>query len=131
MYILDTDSIIYFFKAHPKITQKLTTVKTRVVTTAINQAELFFGAYHSTRKHENLLRLQNFFKDIPLLPFDHEATEIFGEHKALLKKKGNLIADCDLMIASIALAHQGTLVTNNTKHFQKIKNLKYVNWLLN
>ena len=41
---------------------------------------------------------------------------------------GNLLADMDLMIASIVLANDGILVTNNVKHFEKIKELQFENW---
>ena len=42
--------------------------------------------------------------------------------------KGNIIADLDLMIASIAIHHNKTLVTNNFKHFDRLKQLKLENW---
>jgi tRNA(fMet)-specific endonuclease VapC len=35
------------------------------------------------------------------------------------------------MIASIALAYNLTLVTNNTKHFKRIPNLCLENWIEN
>ena len=49
--------------------------------------------------------------------------------KAQLKQQGNLIMDADILIGSIALANKLILVTNNTKHFQRIPNLQLENWL--
>jgi tRNA(fMet)-specific endonuclease VapC len=37
--------------------------------------------------------------------------------------------DADIMIASIAIANNLTLVTNNEKHFNRISQLKIENWL--
>jgi predicted nucleic acid-binding protein len=36
--------------------------------------------------------------------------------------------DADILIAAFCVAHEYALVTNNTKHFKDIKNLKVVNW---
>jgi predicted nucleic acid-binding protein len=48
--------------------------------------------------------------------------------KASLEKSGNRLDDFDLTIASCALAHNLTLVTNNLKHFSRIEGLKIANW---
>lgn len=40
-----------------------------------------------------------------------------------------MIADMDLMIASIAIANDATLVTNNFKHFDRVKNFTLVQWV--
>jgi len=36
----------------------------------------------------------------------------------------------DIMIGSIALCNELTMVSANTKHFQKISDLRVENWLL-
>jgi predicted nucleic acid-binding protein len=43
-----------------------------------------------------------------------------------LKKSGTIIADMDLMIASIAIENNCTLLTNNLKHFERISELRVV-----
>ncbi|MBC6419928.1 MAG: PIN domain-containing protein [Prochloron sp. SP5CPC1] len=83
--------------------------------------ELLYGAYKSRRKQKNLERIQGFLREISLLNFNDEACHIFGQYKSQLSLKGESIDNMDLMIASIALAYQATLVTNNTKHFARIK----------
>jgi len=55
-------------------------------------------------------------------------SELFGKNKASLKCTGQLIGDFDILIASFALAHNLTLVTNNTAHFQRLPNLRLENW---
>ncbi|MGR3176674.1 MAG: hypothetical protein ACUZ8E_01295 [Candidatus Anammoxibacter sp.] len=43
--------------------------------------------------------------------------------------KGNVINDADMFIASCALVNGFTLVTNNERHFKRIKELKVENWI--
>ena len=40
------------------------------------------------------------------------------------KKHGKIIADMDLMIASIAISNKAILYTNNLKHFNRIEELE-------
>src|SRR3990167_7127897 len=128
-YILDTDILIYFLKGHQSIVEKVSVVsRSNLSTTIINHAELLYGAYNSTKKEQNLKKIQEFLKEIKVLEFTSTASLLFAEHKAQLKKQGAILADMDLMIASIVLANDGILVTNNIKHFEKIKSLKFENW---
>ena len=128
-YILDTDTLIYFLKGRQSVVERISIVApSDLSTTIINQTELLYGAFNSQKKEQNLKKIQAFSKEIKVLDFSHTASLIFAEHKAQLKKQGNILADMDLMIASIVLANDGILVTNNIKHFEKIKSLKFENW---
>ena len=48
----------------------------------------------------------------------------------MLEKDGEIIDDADLFIAACAVDINATLVTNNEKHFKRIKELKVQNWIL-
>lgn len=100
-----------------------------LATTIINQAELLFGAYHSEQITKKLSSVKNFLQHLKVLPFDENSAEIFAQIKSQLQKNGTPVADLDLMIASICLANQATLVSNNTKHFARIENLDLENWI--
>jgi tRNA(fMet)-specific endonuclease VapC len=41
----------------------------------------------------------------------------------------NAIGDADILIAAIVIRNEGTLVSNNTKHYEGIKQLKLINWI--
>lgn len=129
-YVLDTDILIYFFSGHQSVIDRISAVlRTDYLSTTIfNKTELLYGAFNSAKIDHNLKKIQESLRDIKVLEFSHEASFIFAEHKAQLKKNGNIVADMDLMIASVVLANDGILVTNNTKHFQKVKKLKLENW---
>lgn len=128
-YILDTDTLIYFLKGEGAVVEAVSRhTPSTLATTIINHSELLFGVFNSSKKKENLALIQGLFKSLPILAYCEEASFIFAEQKAQLKTQGNPIADLDLMIASITLKHKAILVTNNTKHFARVKSLNIENW---
>ncbi len=128
-YVLDTDTIIYFLKGEPHVANKILKVDNKAIsTTIISHSELFFGVYNSSHIEKNHKLITGFLDRISIFPYDENASHKFGEIKAKLKSKGQLIADLDLMIASICIAQNATLVTNNSRHFEKVPHLKFTNW---
>lgn len=53
----------------------------------------------------------------------------YGQIRCELEKRGVVIEPNDLLIASMVLNHNGVLVTNNLKEFQRVKNLKLESWV--
>ena len=128
-YIIDTDILIYFLNNKEKVVDKFSKINDKFIfTTIINYTELLFGAYNSLKVEQNLERFKSFLGDINVLDFDKNAAEKFAQLKTKLKQEGNLIEDMDLMIASICLVTNSVLVTNNTRHFSRIHELKIENW---
>lgn len=129
MYVLDTDTIIYFFKGSQGVIRKIINLdKQSLATTIINKIELLYGAYHSKKRNDNLKKLNAFFEEITVLDLDHTAANHFATEKSRLTKSGKTVADFDLLIASICLSNKLPLVSNNIKHFDRIKGLKLENW---
>jgi tRNA(fMet)-specific endonuclease VapC len=128
-YVLDTDTLIYFLKGQEWVVEHINrTSPDKMSITIINHTELLFGVFNSLHQKQNLEKIQNFLKQFEILPFCEEASHIFAKQKAILKKKGKIIADLDLMIASIVLKNKSILITNNTKHFERISELNMENW---
>ncbi len=88
-----------------------------------------FGAYDSEQISKKLAGVKGFLQNLKILPFDENSADIFAQIKSHLQKNGTPIADLDLMITSICVANQATLITNNTKHFSRIENLDLENWV--
>lgn len=129
-YVLDTDTIIYFLKGDPQVVKKVLHLDSKSIhTTIINHSELLFGAHNSAHIEKNLKKISQFLNAVSILPYNQDASQKFVQLKASLKAKGKLIADMDLMIASICLGQNITLVTNNSRHFERIPHLKITNWI--
>lgn len=129
-YILDTDICIYWLKGISKIRDKVEHIGiNNINTTIITAAELYHGAFHSKKVKENLKGVENFIKIIEPLPITKNIAKRFGRIKSELKKKGEIIDNFDILIASIVLDNNGVLVTNNTEHFNRIKKLWIENWM--
>jgi tRNA(fMet)-specific endonuclease VapC len=129
IYILDTNICIYLLNGNKKIEAKIKSIGIySIAITNTVLAELYFGAYNSAKVKDNLSRIDEFRKNLTVIQEDAESSRLFGKLKAELKISGNLIDDFDILIASIALANDCTIVTNNENHFKRIKNLPVVNW---
>jgi tRNA(fMet)-specific endonuclease VapC len=92
------------------------------------KAELYYGAFKSTRCEANLALLETLNQNFPSLPFDSAAARHFGQIRAALGKAGTPIGPYDLQIAAIAVQQQLILVTHNTKEFMRIPELRLEDW---
>ena len=129
-YLLDTDTFIYLTKGDRGILRRIEEVgEDKVALSSITVAELYFGAFKSIRKEENLRHLEEVLSDMPVRNFTSQSARIFGRIRCDLRKKGIGIADFDLAIASVALANQACLVTNNSRHFSVVPDLMMENWV--
>ena len=129
-FLIDTDIIIYWLKGkYSQINEKIDTIdSSSVFVSSITVAELYFGAYNSSKLIENLKLINEFLSEINIINFDSKSAEQFGKIKSELKKTGNLINDSDILIAATALSNNMILISNNEKHFQRIENIRLENW---
>ncbi len=129
-YLLDTDTCIYWLNGRQSLRDKLLAAGwDEVCICVITAAKLYYGAYNSNRVSENLANAERFIQNLPVLPLTDPALRKYGELKAELRKIGQTIAEFDLLIASVAVAENYTLVTNNTRHYSRISNLQLENWI--
>lgn len=130
MYLLDTNACIqYLVRRGSPIAARMATVPRReIVLCDVVKAELYYGAYKSSRRSGNLELFEEFFGEFRSLPFDGKSAEIYGEIRADLERRGTPIGPYDLQIAAIALAHNLTLVTHNTREFSRVEGLLLVDW---
>ncbi len=133
-YMLDTNICIYIINNKPKtvLDRFLALDKNvRVFISAVSVAELFYGLEKSSspKKEQNKLALIKFLSPLEIAPFDDRAAMEYGIVRAKLKKSGKLIGANNLLIAAHAISLGVTLVTNNTKEFKRVENLKLENWI--
>lgn len=129
-YILDTDICIYLIKKHsPSLIKKINGLSYgNIGISSVTMAELQYGVSKSQHKEKNSLALDKFLLSLEVIAFDDLAAITYGEIRAYLERKGQIIGSLDLMIASHVASLGLTLVTNNTKEFSRIPNLTVENW---
>jgi tRNA(fMet)-specific endonuclease VapC len=131
MYLLDTDTLIYFLKGHKTVVEnfKRHALSPKALS-VITYGELVYGAHKSQQTLSNLAKVRRLVELYPVFDISKPIMESFGEIKALLSTQGITVDDFDLQIGCTALTFNYTIVTNNQKHFQKIPNLRVENWTL-
>jgi len=95
---------------------------------SVVQAELYYGAYRSSATAKNVSLLTALFPLFPSIAFDDAAANVYGRVRSDLERIGKVIGPSDMMIASIALAHDLTLVTHNVSEFSRVAGLKLEDW---
>jgi len=130
-YLLDTNACIYIIKRSPAhVYERFKRLRVGTVgISAITYCELQFGVANSSRTDENQVALTEFLAPLEVLDFPSSAAPVYGSIRAHLQRAGTPIGNYDLLLAAHA-RHAGlTLVTNNTKEFERVPHLKIENWI--
>ena len=131
MKMLDTNTCIFAMNNNPAVRARfLSEHQFGLFVSAITEAELWFGVENSRNREKNIGRLLSFLKTVDLLPFDTLASAEYGNIKADLQKKGTPIGNMDMLIAAHAKSANLTLVTNNTREFQRVQGLQIEDWVI-
>jgi tRNA(fMet)-specific endonuclease VapC len=129
--LLDTDTISYFFRNIPSVTQtfndKLQAGHTLNMST-VNYYEVCNGLYFRDA-HRQLKQFLDFTQFCTILPLTQEIADLSAKKFAGLRKKGIIIQHTDALIAGTAIIHDLKLITNNTKHYEDITELEFENWV--
>ncbi len=129
MYLLDTDTLIYFLKGNHRVVGNFKACgNTPKAISVITYGELVYGCRKSERVVENLARVHRLAELYPIIDISRSVMDSFGEIKASLSASGTTVDDFDLVIGCTALMLNYSVVSNNTKHYRKIPGLKVVNW---
>ena len=131
-YLLDTDICIYVQRNRPpQVLSRFQKLREgEAVISVITFGELVYGAAKSTKRTEALRRLEELKRFLHVLPMDEAVADTYGEIRAELESRGQLIGNNDLWIAAHARSAKLTLVTNNEQEFARVKGLHIQNWAL-
>jgi len=131
MIFLDTNIISYYLNDCTVVKEELRKAmrnQETVSTTLLNVYEILKGFKWKNNKQKEK-RFNIFLNDLDIYSINDNVIKIATDIYSTLRKKGVTIEDIDILIAAIVIANDGILVTNNTKHFGNIKQLKVVNWV--
>jgi len=131
LHLLDTDTASYLIKGKsPAIEAKLAAlVPSMVCLSVMTRAELLYGLKRLPPDHHLHLAVRQFLKIVRTLPWDAEAADWYAEIRHQLVSTGQPIGEMDMMIAAHALSAGAVLVTNNSRHFERIEApLILANW---
>ncbi|HUW71070.1 MAG TPA: type II toxin-antitoxin system VapC family toxin [bacterium] len=131
MYLLDSNICIYIINQNPKqVVEHIKTLQPhQIKLSAISIAELEYGVSKSRDRGKNRTALVHFASAFDIIEFNDKDAEVFGLIRANLEKNGQIIGPYDMQIAAQAISRDLILVTNNTREFIRIKDLKLENWV--
>ena len=129
MYLLDTNTIIYFFKGMGNISKNLFNISPKdVFIPSIVVYELEVGIAKSNDSQKREEQLKKLLSQINIIDFAQKEAIESAKIRADLEKKGTPIGSIDVLIAGCAKANNLILVTRNMKEFQRVENLNIVDW---
>lgn len=129
MYVLDTNTLIYYFKGQGQVAENFANVSAQEISIpTIVFFELQVGIAKSTSPAKRTQQLQELMSRVNLVLFDREAALGAAKIRAELEQQGTPIGQMDVLIAGTAIALQATLVTHNIKEFSRVSGLTIVDW---
>ena len=130
LYLLDTDISSYAIRGvSATLDARLAAAESiSLAVSAVTRAELMYGLERRGNPRALSRLVHAFLERVTLKPWDAAAADQFAKVRAQLERNGTPIGVLDTMLAGHALALKAVLVTNNEKHFGRVKALKIENW---
>jgi tRNA(fMet)-specific endonuclease VapC len=129
-YLLDTNIVIAAVKGVPSVRTRLEQVLAAdVVLSPVVLGELQFGIEKSSYPERNRAKLEKLIDGFAVVPLDVASSRTYGLIRNELERVGQPIGANDLWIAAQAMALGATMVTDNTREFERIAGLQVENWL--
>jgi tRNA(fMet)-specific endonuclease VapC len=132
-YLLDTNACIALINGREanvrRRFQRALGRESVILLSSIVAFELWYGVAKSRHKASNTVRLDAFFAGpLEWTQFDELDASAAGTIRAELEAIGKPIGAYDVLLAGQARRHGATLVTSNTREFERVPGLKWVDW---
>lgn len=129
MYVLDTNTLVYFFRGQGRVAERLlATAPTDVAVPSVVVYELETGIAKSIDPTRRRGQLDQLLQVVAVLPFGAEEAKCAAALRARLEAEGTPIGPMDTLIAGTAVAHRGVLVTRNVREFGRVPGLGVEDW---
>jgi tRNA(fMet)-specific endonuclease VapC len=133
LHMLDTDTVSYALRDYGgvHVLRKLRALKPgEACVSAMTRAELLYGLKGLPAQHRLHVGVKKFLDSVDVLAWQPNAAEFYADIRHELTRSGTPIGEMDMLIAAHAIAADAVLVTNNTRHFKRIKlPLMMANWM--
>lgn len=130
--MLDTDISSYLIKGrNAALEQRFRSIHPSWISVStVVCAELTFGLRSLPSTHRLQVDVPFFLNAIRVLAWDKKSADFYADIRYTLVQSGQLIGELDMMIAAHAMALGAVLITNNTRHYERIPlPLKIENWV--
>jgi tRNA(fMet)-specific endonuclease VapC len=129
-FLLDTDICSYIMRgSHPSLQRRMRSAAIgEQAISVVTKAELLFGVSVSPRPEKEDAAVAAFLLHVDVLPLEDAVAQHYAEIRADLKARGVMIGANDLWLAAHARSLGLTLVTNNTREFERVGDLQLANW---
>ena len=97
-----------------------------VAVATMTVAELLYGALGSREPAKNRAEVVRFVNAVRTVPFGRRAAALHAQLRHALREKQ--IGPNDLVIAATTLSADATLVTANTREFDRVEGLRVESW---
>ena len=128
-YLLDTNVCSAHMRRPAQLAHRFIQYLDQLAIPTIVLGELYAGAYKHPESDRLLGLINELLEEVHVLEFDSHCAHHFGRLRGASLRKGTPFSSMDLMIASVAMVHDLTLVTHNTKDFRNIPGLRMEDWL--
>jgi tRNA(fMet)-specific endonuclease VapC len=124
-YLLDTNICAFHLRGKLNLQGR-----TNCYISEISVFELRYGAENSGNPHKHHELVDNFLKELTILPIIN-CLDVYIKEKVRLRKLGQPIHDeFDLLIGATAVKNKLILVTDNVKHFERLDGVQIENWMI-
>lgn len=124
-YLVDTDRVTDWLVGRPDATELLARLSLDGLSVSlITFGEVYEGIYFGRDSRASERGFRRFLLEVDVLPLSRAIMQRFAQVRGDLRRRGQLIGDTDILIAATAIQHDLTLLTRNTRHFERIANLK-------
>ena|SRR2546425_4692634 len=129
-FLLDTDTCSTHLKRPAGLMHHFVQHSGGLYLATIVLGELYAWAYHRKNPAPVIQRIEeDLLPDVTVLEFDADCAKEFGRVRGTLLQKGITVSRVDLLIGSVALVHDLTVVTHNTADYQSIPGLRLTDWI--
>ncbi len=128
--LLDTDILSELFKGHILVKTRAAEYireHKRLTISHITRYEILKGL-KAKKAQKQIDAFNKFCIHNTVLPITDDVIVKAADIYASLKEQGELISDSDILVAAIAITNNLVLITNNTEHFSRVKDLQLDNW---